>query len=98
MQFKANGNYFPLQPVLGNAGNPQTLDSTGDNWEFFELLMLANNYFMNLNSPMPKINTRNFAVNGRFYDVNNRKTYQPLSTVNTDVFPTGSTVRLTTYQ
>lgn len=22
MQFKANGNYFPLQPVLGNAGNP----------------------------------------------------------------------------
>lgn len=59
--------------------------------------MLANNYFMNLNSPMPKINTKNFAINGRFYDVHNRKTYQPLSTVNTDVFPTG-TVRLTTYQ
>jgi hypothetical protein len=35
MQFKANGNFFPLQPVLGNAGNPEAVDSTGDNWEYY---------------------------------------------------------------
>lgn len=98
MQFKANGNFFPLQPVLGNAGNPQSLDNTGDNWEYYELLLLANNYFMNANTPLPKINTRNFAINGRFYDVNNKKTYQPMETANTEVYPpTTGQISLTNY-
>jgi hypothetical protein len=74
------------------------LDNTGDNWEYYELLLLANNYFLNVNTPLPKINTKNFAINGRFYDVNNKKTYQPIETANTEVFPpTTSAITLTNY-
>lgn len=78
MQFKANGNFFPLQPVQGNAGNPESIDTTGDNWEFYELLILANNYFMNLNTPLPKINPKNFAINGRCYNTSAKDTYMPV--------------------
>lgn len=35
MQFKANGNYYPLQPILGNGGNPEVVDTTEDNWNFY---------------------------------------------------------------
>ncbi len=51
-----------------------------------------------MNTPLPKINTKNFAINGRFYDVNNKKTYQPIETANTEVFPpTTSAITLTNY-
>lgn len=51
-----------------------------------------------MNTPLPKINNKNFAINGRFYDVNNKKTYQPLETANTEVFPsTTNPITLTNY-
>lgn len=60
--------------------------------------MLANNYFLNVNTPLPKINPKNFAINGRLYDVNNKKTYQPVDTANPDVFPpTTSNIALSNY-
>jgi hypothetical protein len=34
MQLKANTVYYPVQPILGNAGNPEAIDQTGDNWNF----------------------------------------------------------------
>lgn len=77
MQFKANGFYYPLQPILGNAGNPDTLDTSGDNWDFYEPLLLSNNFLFNTNTPMPRINTKNFAVNGRCYNTANTGTMMP---------------------
>lgn len=35
MQIKFNTEFFPSQPIIGNAGNPQILDTTGDNWAFY---------------------------------------------------------------
>jgi len=35
MQLKANGMYYPLQPIQGNGGNPETTNTTGDNWNFY---------------------------------------------------------------
>lgn len=35
MQLKANGAWYPLQPIQGNAGNPETVDVNGDNWDFY---------------------------------------------------------------
>jgi D-alanyl-D-alanine carboxypeptidase len=57
-----------LQPIPGNAGNPEALDATGDNWNFYELLLLSNNYLFNTNFPISRINQKNFAINGRCYD------------------------------
>jgi hypothetical protein len=79
MQFKANGNYYPLQPIQGNAGNPEVLNTTGDNWDFIEPLYLSYNFLFNTNVPMPRINRKNFAVNGRIYNVNNQNTLLPLA-------------------
>lgn len=77
MQIKANGSYYPLQPILGNAGNPQTVDTTGDNWPFYQALLLSNNFLFNTNVPAPRINQKNFAINGRIYDTSNRATFLP---------------------
>jgi hypothetical protein len=35
MQIKANGQWYPLQPITGNAGMPEILDTSGDNWDFY---------------------------------------------------------------
>lgn len=75
MQIKFNSEYYPSQPIIGNAGNPQYLDTTGDNWEFYKQLLLSNNYLFNTNIPLPKINTRNFAVNKRCYDPTRTTTF-----------------------
>ena len=72
MQLRANTVYYPIQPIIGHAGNPQTIDQNGDNWNFYELLLLSNNYLFSANSPAPRINTKNFAINGRIYDIYNR--------------------------
>lgn len=54
---------------------------------------------MNTNTPLPKVNPKNFAINGRIYDVNNTKTYMPLDTIHTDVFPeTNSSISLQLYK
>lgn len=77
MQLKANTVYYPMQPIQGNAGNPVRIDQTGDNWNFIELILLANGYLFSTNTPMPRINTKNFAVNQRLYDTTNKKTLYP---------------------
>lgn len=77
LQFKANGSYYPLQPIQGNAGNPESLDTTGDNWNYYELLLLSNNFLFNTNVPLPKINQKNFAINGRIYNTSNMNTLLP---------------------
>lgn len=35
MQIKFGTEFFPSQPINGNAGNPFTLDTTGDAWPFY---------------------------------------------------------------
>jgi hypothetical protein len=35
------------------------------------MLLLSNNYLFNTNFPIPRINQKNFAVNGRCYDASN---------------------------
>lgn len=34
-----------------------------------------------MNAPMPKINTKNFAINGRIYNTLNKATFMPQSTI-----------------
>lgn len=63
MQIKLNTSYYPSQPIVGNAGNPQLVDTSGDNWPFYEQLLLSNNFLFNTNFPFPKINQKNFAIN-----------------------------------
>lgn len=83
MQLKANGSYYPLQPILGNAGNPNVTSlSPDDNWNYYECLLLSNNFLFNTNCPLPKINQKNFAVNGRIYDTTNTRTLLPTSMYN----------------
>ena len=82
LQFKANGFYYPLQPIQGNAGNPEQIDTTGDNWNFYELLLLSNNYLFNVNMPLPRINQKNFAINGRIYDTNDMRPLMPIKLYN----------------
>lgn len=73
MQLKANGVYYPLQPINGNAGNPETIDTTGNNWPFYEQLLLSNNFLFNTNTPIPRINQKNFAINERIYRTNRQE-------------------------
>lgn len=75
MQIKFGTEYFPSQPIIGNAGNPSTLDTTGDAWPFYEQLLLSSNFLFNTNLPTPKINIKNFAINGRCYNANNKNTF-----------------------
>lgn len=77
MQFKANGAWFPLQPIIGNAGNPEDDGTSGDNWDFYQPILLNQNYLFNTNIPLPRINQYNFAINGRIYDVNKTETLLP---------------------
>ncbi len=39
------------------------------------MLLLSTNYLFNTNVPLPKINQKNFAINGRCYNVKNTNTY-----------------------
>lgn len=89
MQMKANGMWYPLQPIVGNGGNPEDMGTSGDNWNYYELLLLNNNFMFNTNTPYPRINPKNFAVNGRIYDTSKTSTLLPASlqnlTINTTV-------------
>lgn len=38
---------------------------------------MSNNYLFNTNTPSPKINMKNFAINGRCYDVTNVNPFYP---------------------
>ena len=75
MQIKLDTNFYPTQPIVGNAGNPEIVDTTGDNWPYYELLLLSSNRLFSTNHPYPKINPKNFAINERCYDVNNTGTF-----------------------
>jgi hypothetical protein len=44
--------------------------------------LLSNNYLFSTNTPLPKINKKNFAINGRIYDTTNTKTLYPVSSLN----------------
>ena len=46
------------------------MDVNGDNWDFYEQILLSNNFLFSTNYPYPKINPKNFAINGRFYNTN----------------------------
>ena len=43
---------------------------------------MSNNFLFNTNHPFPKINQKNFAVNGRCYDVTNKNTLYPKNMIN----------------
>lgn len=49
------------------------IDQTGDNWPYYQLILLSNNFLFNTNIPLPKINKKNFAINSRIYDASNNK-------------------------
>jgi len=44
------------------------IDTSGDNQEFLQYLLMTYNYKFVTNVPQPRINAFNFAVNGRIYD------------------------------
>lgn len=67
-QIKFNLDYYPPQPIIGNAGCPEMVDTTGDNRDFLEQILVSNNYLFSANYPNPKINAFNFALNRRIYD------------------------------
>lgn len=56
--------WYPIQPYLGNGGNPIAPDpQSGDNSVFIENIYYStDNMFSNLN-PQPRINAYNFAIN-----------------------------------
>lgn len=97
MQIKYNTEFFPSQPITGNAGNPCILDTTGDCWPFYEQILLSTNYLFNTNMPVPKINTKNFAINGRCYNVTNTAPYYDPIIYNNPLYQwTSSTVNADT--
>lgn len=49
------------------------IDQTGDNWPYYQLILLSNNFLFNTNVPQPKVNKKNFAINSRIYDASNNK-------------------------
>lgn len=67
-QIRFNSEFFPPQPIVGNAGNPEILDSTGDNSLFYLQILKSLDYLFNTNYPHPKINRWNFAINNRCYN------------------------------
>ena len=93
MQLKFNTDYYPPQPLVGNAGNPQLIDTTGDNSTFMEQILMSNNYFFSTNIPQPRINSFNFAVNSRCFDPTNIKPYKnPASFQNNSFFWTSNDI------
>lgn len=63
MQLRINMEYYPSQPLTGNAGNPIQLDSTGNNSIFLDQIYLSNGYMFSKLMPNPRINAFNFAIN-----------------------------------
>lgn len=74
-QIKFNTTYYPPQPFIGNAGNPQTIDTTGDNSEFYLNILKSNNFLFNVNTQLPRINRINFSINNRCYDPTNQASF-----------------------
>lgn len=56
-------DYYPSQPLSGNGGNPVMVDQSGDNSIFLEQIYLSNGYMFSSLSPLPRINSYNFAIN-----------------------------------
>ncbi len=67
--------YYPPQPIMGNAGNPIAIDITGDNSNFLDQIYWSKNYNFQSSVPIPRINPFNFSVNQRCYDVTNSATF-----------------------
>jgi hypothetical protein len=59
--------------------------------------MLSNNFLFNTNHPSPKINTKNFAINGRTYRTDNQYTlYNQNMKDNVDLVPSLETFNFDT--
>lgn len=70
--------YYPSQPLTGNGGNPIEIDSTGNNSVFLEQIFQSHGLMFSKSKPMPRINSYNFAINERCYNVYNTHTlYDP---------------------
>ena len=55
---------------MGNGGNPcQLSDGQDDNSNFIENIFWSNNFMFNKVNPFPRINSYNFAINDRCYDI-----------------------------
>lgn len=60
-------------------------------------LMLSTNYLFNTNIPLPKINMKNFAINGRIYNPKNTATfYDPNMLTNPNYTWTSNSVNMDT--
>lgn len=77
MQLKYNAEFFPPQPIVGNAGNPEVLDSTMDCTPFYMQLIESNNELFNITSSGMRVNRINFCINNRIYDPTNTATMLP---------------------
>lgn len=97
MQIRLKTDFYPTQPIVGNAGNPEYFNNQMDNSAFLKQLYLSNNYHFNLNVPMPKINKVNFAINGRCYNTSNTSTfYDPNMLLNPNYTWTSASVNYDT--
>ena len=56
--------------------------------------MLSNGFLFNTNTPIPRINTKNFAINGRIYDTTNTRTLYPLNSITVNTVQGSGTLNL----
>lgn len=76
MQIKYDVRWYPPQPIIGNAGNPYMLDSTGNCQPFLETLLRSRDLtFTHL--PLGITNNLNFALNGRPFNTANTNPLLP---------------------
>jgi len=81
LQLKIGINYHPYLPIMGNSGDTYDWRVNGPNSEFLINLLKAVGKFNDIHNDNG-INSANFAINGRLYDVTNTdplfgKTLQP---------------------
>lgn len=97
MQLKFNTDFYPAQPITGNGGCPVQIDQSGDNSEFLQYLLMTYNYRFATNTPQPRINSFNFAVNARNYDPTQTTSfYNPNTLFNNTATLNATTVNMDT--
>lgn len=83
LQIKFDAKWYPPQPIIGNAGNPEMLDSTGNVQPFLEMAYRSGDQLFNNRMPMGIINAFNFSINSRIFDPSNTLTLLPPTNVTT---------------
>lgn len=76
MQFRYDIKWYPPQPIVGNAGNPYTLDSTG-NCNPFIMSLRRSRDLVFTHLPQGITNNINFCINGRLWDYTNTNSLFP---------------------